>query len=104
MFHKHCKPGLLCCVLGQGAFPTQYLNTRRSINGTGELSGKPDEMLGVSHDGLASHQGGVEIFLVSLCYGNRDKFRRCGHYARVQDSLLFLLQPLFVWNNVNESS
>ena len=36
--------------------------------GTGELSGKPDEMLGVTCDGLASHPGGVAILLVASCY------------------------------------
>ena len=40
--------------------------------GSSKLSGKPDEMLG-----LASHAGGVAIFLVASCYGNRDKLRRC---------------------------
>ena len=38
-----------------------------------KLSGKPDEMLGVTCDGLASHPGGVAIFLVDSCYRNRDK-------------------------------
>ena len=41
--------------------------------GTGELSGKPDEMLGVTCNGLASHPGGVAIFLVTSCCRNRDK-------------------------------
>ena len=41
--------------------------------GTGELSGKPDEVLGVTCDGLASHPGGVAIFLVASCYRNQDK-------------------------------
>ena len=44
--------------------------------GTGELSGKPDEMLGVTCDGLASHPGGVAILLVASCYGNRDKLQQ----------------------------
>ena len=43
-----------------------------------ELSGKRDEMLGVTCDGLASRPGGVAIFLVASCYGNRNKLRRCG--------------------------
>ena len=38
--------------------------------GNGELSEKPDEMLGVTCNGLASHPGGVAILLVALCYGN----------------------------------
>ena len=33
--------------------------------GTGELSGKPDEMLGDTCHGLASHPGGVDILLCS---------------------------------------
>ena len=33
--------------------------------GTGELSGKPDEMLGITCDGLASHPGGVAILLLT---------------------------------------
>ena len=41
--------------------------------GTGKLSGKPDKMLGVTCDGIASHPGGVTILLVASCYGNRDK-------------------------------
>ena len=44
--------------------------------GTGALSGKPDEMLGVTCDGLASHPGGVAILLVASCYRNRDKLRQ----------------------------
>ena len=45
--------------------------------GTGELLGKPDEMLGgLTCDGLASHPGGVAIFLVASCYRNRDKLRQ----------------------------
>ena len=46
--------------------------------GTSKLSGKPDEMLGDTCDGLASHPGGVAILLVASCYRNRDKLRRCG--------------------------
>ena len=33
--------------------------------GTSKLSLKPDEMLGVTCDGLASHPGGVAILLVA---------------------------------------
>ena len=33
--------------------------------GTNKLSGKPDEMLGVTCNGLASHPGGVAILLVT---------------------------------------
>ena len=46
--------------------------------GTGDLSGKPDEMLGVTCDGLVSHPGRVAIVLVASCYRNRDKLRPCG--------------------------
>ena len=45
--------------------------------GTGELSGKPDEMLGVTWDALASHPGGVAIVLVTSCYGNWNKLWLC---------------------------
>ena len=41
--------------------------------GTSKLSGKPDKMLGVACDGLASRPGGVAILLVASCYGNRYK-------------------------------
>ena len=53
--------------------------------GTSELSGKPDEMLGVTCDGLASHPGGVAILLVVSCYGNRDKLRLCGPLGSCAD-------------------
>ena len=43
---------------------------------TSKLSGKPDEILGVPCDGLASHPGGVAILLVASCYRNRDKLRQ----------------------------
>ena len=39
--------------------------------GTSKLSGKPDEMLGVTCDGLASHPGGVAILLVAQCMETR---------------------------------
>ena len=41
--------------------------------GTSKLSGKPDEMLGVTYNRLASHPEGVATLLVASCYGNRDK-------------------------------
>ena len=44
--------------------------------GTSKLSGKPDEMLGVTYDGLASHPGGVAILLVASCYGNRNNLQQ----------------------------
>ena len=40
--------------------------------GTSELLGKPNELRGVTCDGLASHPGRVEILLAASCYGNRD--------------------------------
>ena len=52
--------------------------------GTSKLSGKPDEMLGVTSDGLASHPGGVTILLVASCYRNPDKLRQL-----MQASLFF---------------
>ena len=42
--------------------------------GTSQLSGKPDEMLGVTCDELASHPGGVATFVVLSCYGNPPYF------------------------------
>ena len=44
--------------------------------GNDKLSWKPDEMLGVTCDGLASHPEGVAILLVASCYGNRDKLQQ----------------------------
>ena len=63
---------------------TVPLSTQR---GTSKLSGKPDEMLGVTCDGLASHPppGGVAILLVASCYGNRDKLRLCGPLGSCAD-------------------
>ena len=44
--------------------------------GTSKLSWKPDEMLGVTCDGLVSNPGGVAKLLVTSCYRNRDKLRQ----------------------------
>ena len=52
--------------------------------GNGELSGKPDEMLGATCDGLAFHLEGVEILLVTLC---TFKTRVFGLYAESRTSL-----------------
>ena len=41
--------------------------------GTSKLSGKPDEKLGVTCDGLASRPGGVAILLVASFYRNWGK-------------------------------
>ena len=59
---------------------------------TGELSRKPDEMLGVTCDGLASHPGGVAILLVASCNGNRDKLRPCGQPGSCADFIFFILK------------
>ena len=62
--------GSLCCVLGQESL--------YSINGY-------QQTVRGTCDGLASHPGGVTIFLVASCYENRDKLQLCGpHLARVQ--------------------
>ena len=45
---------------------------------TSKLSGKLDEMLAVTCDGLASHPGGVAILLVTSCYRNQDKLWQRG--------------------------
>ena len=55
--------------------------------GTSKLSGKPDEMLGVTCDGLASHPGGVAILLGASCYGNWDKLWWCEPLGSCADSL-----------------
>ena len=49
------------------------LSTQEYKLGTGELVGKPAEMLGVICNELhvASHPGGVAILLVTSCYRNR---------------------------------
>ena len=60
--------------------------------GTSERSGKPDEMLGVTCDGLASHPGGVAILLVASCYGNRDKLRLCGPLGSCADFTFYLFK------------
>ena len=59
--------------------------------GTSKLSGKPDEIAGgVTCDGLASHPGGVAIFLVASCYGNRDKLRQSWATRLVRLNLTYL--------------
>ena len=40
---------------------------------------------GVTCGGLASHPGGVAIFLVASCHGNRDKLRLCGPLGSCAD-------------------
>ena len=49
--------------------------------GTSKLSGKSNEMLGGGEglpvmDCIPSRGGGVAVFLVASCYGNRDKLRQ----------------------------
>ena len=68
--------GSLRCVLGQDTLLLTVPLSTQELMGTVKLSGKPDEMLGVTYDGLASHPGGVAILLVASCYGNRDKLRQ----------------------------
>ena len=58
-------PGTLCCVLGQGTLLSRCPSPARCIN---EYRRK---CRGSPWDGLPSHPGGVEILLVSSCYGNR---------------------------------
>ena len=58
--------------------------------GTDKLSRKPDEMLGVTCDGLASHLGGLAILLQSLNASETGISSACvGHLARVQTLLTF---------------
>ena len=54
--------------------------------GTGEFSGKPDEMLGGggSCDGLATHPGGSNTHVCLMLNGDQDKLRTGG--SRVQTS------------------
>ena len=52
--------------------------------GTSKLSGKPDEMLGVTCDGLASHPGGVAILLVVSFYRTGIGSGSMDHLARVR--------------------
>ena len=56
--------------------------------GTGELSGKPDKMLGVTCDGLASRPGGIAIYtpiVVASCYGNQEELQLCGPLGSCAD-------------------
>ena len=67
--------------------------------GTSKLSGKPDKMLGVTCNGLASHPGGVVIFLVSSCYRNQDKLQQLCEPGLC----LVLLTFFFCYNNYNNN-
>ena len=73
-------------VLCSSLHPGVYIDTV-------ELSGKPDEILGVTCDGLASHPGGVAILLVASRYGNLDKHQPCGPVGSCAD-FTFTLLPL----------
>ena len=53
--------------------------------GTSKLSGKAEEMLEVTCDGLPSHPGGVAILLVASCYGDRDNLLWCGPHGSCAD-------------------
>ena len=53
-------------------------------------------MLGQPCDELASHPGGVEIFLVASCYRNREKLRFDGPLASYADLFLVNLSGISV--------
>ena len=77
--------GHLYCVLKQRWFLGKTLYSHNAslhpgvLVGTDKLSGKPHKTTrwggggGVTCDGLASHPGGVAIFLVASCHRNWDK-------------------------------
>ena len=70
------SPGTLCCFLGQDSTLTVPLSTREykwvPVNCWGNL-----RICGeVTHDGLASRSGRVEILLAASCYKNRNKLRQ----------------------------
>ena len=71
-------PGHCVLFLDKNFTLTVPLSTNEYEMGTSELSEKPDEMLGVTCNGLASHPVGVAVLLVTSCYGNRDKLWQCG--------------------------
>ena len=62
--------------------------------GTGELSGKPDEMLGGGAVALDWHPiwGGGAVLLVPSCHGSRDE----SHLERLLDLSTDLLTPLMM--------
>jgi len=57
--------------------------------GTGQLSGKPNKLQGMTCNGLASRPGGVEILLAASCYRNRDKLQQL--WAISSKASLFIL-------------
>ena len=60
------SPGqvIVLCSWARHFTLTVPLSTRSTSTGTGKLSGKPDEMLGVTCDRLVSHLVGVAILLI----------------------------------------
>ena len=66
--------GSLCCVFGQDTFTLTVPLKWVPANCQGNLT----KSWGVTCDGLASHPGGVAIFLFAQCYGNRDNLRLRG--------------------------
>ena len=70
---------------------------------TSKLSGKPDEMLEVTCDGLASHPG-VATLLVASCYGNRDKLLGYGYApGDYQNNCIFFNFICFFFKNIKKS-
>ena len=65
------RPGHCVMFLGKTLYSHSASLHPGVSMGTSKLSGKPDELLEITCDGLASHPGGVAIFLVTSCYGNR---------------------------------
>ena len=59
---------------------------------TSKLPGKPDKMLGVTCNGLASHPGEVALFLVAQYCRNRDKLQLCGPLGSCAD---FIYQSIW---------
>ena len=58
--------------------------------GTSKLSGKPDKLLEVTCDGLASHSEGVVMFVVASCYRNQDKLWECGPLGSCANFTFFI--------------
>ena len=60
-----------CVVFLGKTLLSKSLSSPRCINGCNELH-------------VASHPGGVEIFLAASCYRNQDKLWPVGHLVRMQ--------------------
>ena len=71
--------------------------------GTGQLLGQPGKMLGVTCDVLASHTGGVAIFLIASFYGNLDNLWRRGPLWPECRLLLGVFITKFMVDNTNFS-